>query len=96
MVRGVVKEIRLGGLDRVLGFVLGALMGLLILTFGFFVWGQIWPNNETIADTLDGSYAGTAMKWLTEQIRPLLSQDVIDKWDDVLKYVENAKPVLPG
>lgn len=96
LVRGLVKEIRLGDLDRLLGFGLGAIMGLLVLTFGFFVWGQIWPNNETVANAVEGSYAGQAMAWVTEQIRPLLSEEVIEKWDGVMKYVEKARPVIPG
>lgn len=96
LVRGLVKEIRLGDLDRVLGLGLGAFMGLLVLTFGFFVWGQIWPDNETVAHAVEGSYAGHAMAWVTEQIRPLLSEDVIRKWDEVMQFVEKAKPVLPG
>ncbi len=96
LVRGLVKEIRLGDLDRVLGFALGAIMGLVILTFGFFLWGQVWPNNETVANAVEGSYAGSAMRWTTEQIRPLLSEDVVKKWDEVMKYVEQAKPLIPG
>jgi uncharacterized membrane protein required for colicin V production len=88
MARGALKEIHFGGMDRLLGFVFGGATGLVILTIGFFVWGQFFANDDQVAAALKDSISGPAMRAITELIQPYLSEDVIKRWDGILDLLK--------
>ena len=49
MAKGALRTVKLGGIDRLLGFVAGAAMGLIVVTAGFLAWGS-WVRTETLRD----------------------------------------------
>lgn len=88
--RGAVHRVHLGAPDRTLGFLLGAATGLVLLTIGFFVWGQV-SSDDSVRAALDGSYAGRVMLTVTEFARPYLPEDAIRRWTAILETLKQVR-----
>ena len=94
MARGLVKRVRLGGLDRLLGFAAGAAMGLVLVTAGFLVWGS-FVRPETLRGTLDGSITVPYMAKVADLVEPLLPDDVRRRWGEVLNTLDEVVVETP-
>ena len=84
LVRNTVKSIRLGGVDRLLGCVLGAVLGLGIAAFGFTLWASFRPSSE-VKETLGKSLSLEWMAKLVHEVTPLFPEVVRKKWTPVLE-----------
>jgi uncharacterized membrane protein required for colicin V production len=92
--KGAVHRVRLGGLDRLFGFVLGAAFMFLVLTVLFLIWGSVWPSS--LKATLEGSLVARAMPGVVEAVAPYVPEDVKRRWAEVLQEVQDKVSPLPG
>ena len=81
MIGGVVRASLLGGLDRTLGIVFGAIRGAAVLVVSYIVVGMIvplekWPDPVQMARTLPYVYDGAvlAVSLLPEDYRPVVHE----------------------
>lgn len=79
MARGAVRTVQLTFMDRVFGFVLGAVMGLVFLTVAFLFLGTAVPG-EKLYRAMEGSLSVRAMAELVEFAEPALPEGVRAKW----------------
>jgi uncharacterized membrane protein required for colicin V production len=90
MAKGAVHKVQLGGPDRLLGFALGAVMGLVLMTAGFLVWGS-WVKEETLRGTLEGSVSVRWMARVVDTVEPLLPADIAKRWSPVLHTLHGVE-----
>ena len=83
MAKGAIKRVNLGEADRMLGFALGGLMGLVLMTAAFLAWGS-FVSEEKLEKTLTGSIAVEVMPKIVDAVEPLLPEDVRERWTNVL------------
>ena len=84
LVRNTIKGARLGGVDRLLGCVLGAVLGLGIAAFGFTIWASFRPASE-VKETLGTSKSLEWMAKFVQEVTPLFPDVVRAKWTPVLE-----------
>ena len=89
MGRGVVKTAQLTGMDRVLGLVLGTVMGLVICVAGFVVWGQL-SGEDQLRSTLAGSTSARFMAKTVEVLDPFFPDAVRERFKASLSAIEQA------
>lgn len=94
MARGVVRTADQTGTDRVLGFAMGALMGLTFTTIGFVVYGRVSPE-ATLEETLEDSHSARFMAHLIHIAEPALPASVCERFSDALDAIKAAADVLP-
>lgn len=87
MARGAVRAVKLGGFDRLFGFVMGAAIGLVLVTAGFLIWGS-FVSDETLEDTLEESVTVPYMAMVVDVVEPLLPTSVQRKWGTVLHTLD--------
>ena len=75
IVKGAVKTVNLGGLDRVLGFALGTVMALTFAAIAFVLWGHFAGEDE-LRSTLDESITARWMAETVEVVAPLFPEDI--------------------
>lgn len=93
MARGAVRTVQLGFMDRLFGFALGAVMGLVFATVAFLFIGSAIPGVKLDA-AMEGSISVRAMAELVEFAEPALPEDVRVKWResiDRLKEMGDAQ-----
>lgn len=95
MARGVVRTAELTSTDRVLGFAMGAVMGLAFATVAFIVYGRV-ADEEQLTRTLEDSYSARLMAQLIEVAEPVIPEGVFDRWADTLEAIKQAGEVLPS
>jgi membrane protein required for colicin V production len=95
MAKGAVHRVELGGVDRLLGFGMGAVMGLVLMTAGFLVWGS-WVQEDTLRSTLDGSVSVGWMARVVDTVEPFLPADVAKRWGPVLHTLHGVGGEQPG
>jgi uncharacterized membrane protein required for colicin V production len=88
LVRNTIHQARLGGLDRVLGLVLGAVLGLGVGAFGFTLWASWRPASE-VKETLGTSVSLEWMAKFVREVEPLFPEAVRKKWSPVLGSLSN-------
>ena len=80
MARGAVRTVQLTFMDRVFGFALGGVMGLVFVTVAFlFLGGVPWVNLDK---AMEGSVSVRAMAELVEFAEPALPEEVRAKWKE--------------
>lgn len=79
MARGAVRTVQLTFMDRVFGFLLGGVMGLVFLTVAFLFLGTAVPG-EKLYRAMEGSLSVRAMAELVEFAEPALPEEVRAKW----------------
>jgi uncharacterized membrane protein required for colicin V production len=89
MAKGALRTVKLGGIDRLLGFVAGAAMGLILVTAGFLAWGS-WVRPETLRDTLENSLTVPYMTKVVEIVEPVLPQHLRDRWGEILHTLDDV------
>lgn len=88
LARGVIRSADLTGGDRVLGFVLGAVLGIALSTFLFAIYGKA-TNEEQLRETLRHSVAAEGMARFVRLVRPI-APDFVETWSDVLDTIESS------
>ena len=89
MARGAVRVADLSGPDRILGLVLGAVMGLVLCTMAFVVWGSFQEDDELKA-TFKGSISVRYMAQTVGLVEPLIPGPIREHWGDVLHSLDDA------
>lgn len=89
MAKGALKTVKLGGIDRLLGFGAGAVMGLILVTAGFLIWGS-WVRTATLKSTLEGSITVPYMAKVVDIVEPGLPADVRNRWSEVLHTLDEV------
>ena len=79
MARGAVRTVQLTFMDRVFGFALGAVMGLVFMTMAFLFIGSAVPGVK-LDRAMEGSLSVQAMAKLVELAEPVLPEAVRTKW----------------
>jgi uncharacterized membrane protein required for colicin V production len=97
LARGLVRSANLSGVDRILGFLLGALMGLVLSAVGFVVWGK-FVGEEDLRETLDGSTSAFYMAKTVDVLDPLFPDSVRARFAKALAALEAAAEIedVPG
>jgi uncharacterized membrane protein required for colicin V production len=90
LARDVVRGFRLGALDRALGLVLGALLGLSISAFGLVLWASTKEPRE-IRETLDRSVTVEWMARLVRAVKPAFPPEARRRWGAVLDSLEAGR-----
>ena len=91
--RGAVRRVKLGGIDRPLGFLAGGALGLLLATVAFLILGNNFRS--WTRDALEGSVTAPYMRLVVETIEPALPENLRNEWQhilDGLDHVPAAKP----
>jgi len=95
MAKGALKTIKLGGVDRFLGFGTGAAMGLILMTAGLLFVGSFVPT-PTLRDKLEGSVTVPYMAKVVELLEPVLPEYLRERWkgnlDTLDEVVEKDAP----
>ena len=89
LARGLVKTANMTTLDRVLGFALGAVMGIAFVAAGFVVWGH-FTGEDDVRDTLRGSISARGMAITIEYVEPLFPTEVRDRFRKSLDAIGQA------
>jgi uncharacterized membrane protein required for colicin V production len=95
--RGLVQQLQLGGLDRLLGIASGAALGLLLATAGVLAWASFVPDAH-VRDALRGSVTAPWMGKTVDLLEPILPADLRQRWRGVLATPEQASGArgMPG
>lgn len=89
LARSAVREAKLTGLDRSMGAVLGAVLGLGAATLGFTLWMEATRmTDDERRDLLGGAVSTTWMAKLVDAVEPMFPQDIRDRWSPVLRKLE--------
>lgn len=88
MAKGALRTVKLGGLDRLFGFAAGAVMGLILVTAGFLIWGS-FVRSQTLRSTLEGSVTVPYMAMVVDLVEPVLPNDVRKRWSEVLHTLDD-------
>lgn len=83
MAKGAMQKVLLGGVDRLFGFLLGGVMGLLLATVGFLAWGN-FVSDEYLQETMEGSVSLAWMHKVVDTAEPLLPTAVLERWQPFL------------
>lgn len=89
MARGAVRTVDLTGTDRVLGFAMGALMGLVFATIAFVVYGRV-ANNDQLKSTLEHSQSARWMAGFLEVAEPVIPDAVCKRWSDTFDAIKKV------
>jgi uncharacterized membrane protein required for colicin V production len=89
VVKGAVKTINLGGLDRVLGFLLGGVMALLVGAAAFVMWGH-YTGEDRLRAMLKDSYSARYMAEAVEVVTPLFPEEIRVRFRESLDALEAA------
>lgn len=89
IVKGAVKKVNLGGLDRALGFVLGGVMALTFAAIAFVLWGHFAGEDE-LRDTLDESITARWMAETVQVVTPLFPEDIRTRFEKSLAALDEA------
>ncbi|MDA1195626.1 MAG: CvpA family protein [Planctomycetota bacterium] len=87
--KGAIQSVRLGGLDRVLGFLLGALMACTFSALAFVLWGHFAGENE-LRETLEDSVSARAMAETIDVVEPLFPAEVRARFRKSLDALSEA------
>jgi membrane protein required for colicin V production len=82
--RGAVHDARLAGPDRLLGLVLGGLLGLGLSAFACTLWASVRTRAE-VRESLQGSVSVEWMARFVSSVKPLFPDGVRKRWDPVLE-----------
>jgi len=94
MARGAVRTAELTSTDRVLGFALGAVMGLAFVTIGFVVYGRVATDGQ-LTQTLEDSESAQLMARFLEVAEPVIPDSVCERWCDTFDAIKAAGQLLP-
>jgi uncharacterized membrane protein required for colicin V production len=94
MAKGAIHGIRLGGLDRAFGALLGAVFMFTLLTLVFLVWGSVWPG--ALAGLLEGSLTAELMPKVVDAVAPHMPEGVRDRWEDVMDEIRRRVEAAPA
>ena len=89
MAKGALRTVKLGGIDRLLGFGAGAAMGLVLVTAGFLFWGS-WVRTETLRETFENSITVPYMTKVVEVVEPVLPKHLRDRWGEILHTLDDV------
>ena len=89
MAKGALRTVKLGGIDRLLGFAAGAAMGLILVTAGFLIWGS-FVRGPTLKSALEGSITVPYMALVVDVVEPVLPADVLKRWSEVLHTLDEV------
>lgn len=89
MARGVVRDGELTTTDRTLGFVMGGVMGLAIMTIALAVYGHV-ASVDKLRDTIKDSVAAKGMARLVHVAEPLVPGSVRDRFEASLEALKEA------
>ena len=95
MARGAVRTVQLTSMDRLFGFALGGVMGLVFATVAFLFIGQALPGDQ-LYDAMEGSVSVRAMAELVEIAEPALPEVVRDKWKESIDRLKEMGDPEPG
>jgi len=91
MARGFVKTANLTGLDRALGLVMGAVMGLCFCAIAFVIWGFLFLKTDAqLQEALEGSQSARVMAKIIDFVDPLFPDAVRERFGASLKAIEDA------
>jgi len=88
MARGAVRTVKLGLADRIAGFAMGAIMGLVLLTIAFLAIGTYLPEAQ-LRDAMEGSISVRAMAEVVDVAEPLIPEKIKRHWQDALRTLED-------
>lgn len=91
LARGAMRSADLRGLDRLLGFGLGAVMGLVFCTIGFVVWGS-FQDTDTLHDELGDSMTVQYMASTMRVVKPMFPEPIRKRWGDVIDTLDEVSP----
>ena len=91
MARGAIRTADLTAPDRVLGFGLGAVMGLVFCTIGLIVWGGFQPDDDELKSAVEGSQSVHLMIRIVDMV-PVVPASTRDRWRGVLEELEGDGP----
>ncbi len=87
--KGAVKTINLGGLDRLLGFLLGGVMALLVGAAAFVMWGH-YVGEDRLRTTLEDSISARYMAEAVDVVAPLFPEDIRTRFRKSLDALDAA------
>ncbi|MFV1959767.1 MAG: CvpA family protein [Planctomycetota bacterium] len=88
MARGAVRTIKLGFADRIAGFLMGAIMGLVLLTIAFLAIGTYLPDAQ-LRDAMEGSISVRAMAEVAHVAEPVIPEKIQRHWQDALRTLQD-------
>ncbi len=94
MARGVIRSADLTSTDRVLGFAMGAVMGLAFATVAFVVYGRV-ATDEQLTKTLEDSHSAQLMGKLLEIAEPVMPNAVCERWEETFDAIKQAGELMP-
>lgn len=89
MAKGALKTVKLGGLDRLLGFGAGAVMGLVLVTAVFLIWGSM-VSTSTLKESLSTSITVPYMTKVVEVVEPVLPTHLRERWGEILHSLDDV------
>ena len=89
IVKGAVKKVNLGGLDKVLGFLLGGVMALAFAAIAFVLWGH-FTGEKQLRETLDGSISARAMAEAVDVVEEFFPAVVRERFRKSLDALDEA------
>lgn len=89
LARGLVRSAELTAADRLFGFALGAVMGLVLCAAALVVWGHLAGEDE-IKDTMRGSMSARYMATVVEVVDPLFPDSVRERFRKALDALDEA------
>jgi uncharacterized membrane protein required for colicin V production len=90
LARGAIRSANLTAPDRILGLVLGAIMGLVFCAVGFVVYGHLIVGEDDLRDTLRGSVSARYMAHAIEVVEPLFPDEVRERFGKALTALDEA------
>jgi uncharacterized membrane protein required for colicin V production len=87
LARGLIRSAELSAPDRLLGFALGAVMGLALCAVAIVVWGHV-AGEEELKDTMRGSVSARYMAKLVEVVDPVFPDSVRERFAKALKALD--------
>lgn len=90
LARGAIRSANLTAPDRLLGLVLGAVMGLVFCAIGFVIWGHLIVGENDLRDTLRGSVSARYMARSIQVVEPLFPDEVRERFGKALGALDQA------
>jgi uncharacterized membrane protein required for colicin V production len=87
LARGLMRSAELSAPDRLLGFGLGAVMGLALCAVALVVWGHVAGEDE-LKDTMRGSVSARYMARLVEFVDPVFPDSVRERFGKALDALD--------
>jgi uncharacterized membrane protein required for colicin V production len=90
MARGALRQVKLGGLDRLFGFALGAVMGLVVVTLVYVVIGG-FVSKEYLREKMEGSLSVRGIAEVLRVGEPFVPELFHRHWEEVFESLPDVE-----